>query len=81
MSKRLRNEVFERIDKQLAFEGAIVQAYKSEKFLTKQIADTYGITPRSVQRIAKKWGQIRSQAEGNRVAAPLSVRHRVRRLT
>lgn len=78
MSRRLRNDVFERLQDQLDFERAIVQAYRSGKFLTKQIAETYGVTPRTVQRIAKKWHCVRSHTDGNRVAAPLSPKHRVR---
>lgn len=79
MSVRRDNTPFLRIQKQLDFEKAIVQAYKSGSFLTKQIASTYGISPRSVQRIVKKWGAARTQAEGNQVAGPLGPRHRIRK--
>lgn len=55
-------------------------AYASCHYTTQQIAASFGITRRQVQRIVKQGGVGRSQAEGNRVAAPLKPRHRVRRV-
>lgn len=49
----------------------IVALYTSGNYTTQQIADNYHITPKSVQRVVKLAGVIRTQAEANRVAAPL----------
>lgn len=49
----------------------IVQLYKTGKYTTESIAKNYAVSVRQVQRLAKKAGVIRSQAEANRVAAPL----------
>ena len=49
----------------------IIKMYEIGKTTTWDIAERFGITPRQVQRIAKDAGVIRSQAAGNRVAAPL----------
>ena len=78
MTKRLNNAQFERINKQLDFEQAIANAYKSGNFTTEQIGKTYGITPRSVQRIANKWGVIRTTAESNKLMAKFKAYHRMR---
>ena len=56
---------------------AIVKMYQSGKWTTEYIASVYSMTPRSVQRIATKYGVIRSQADANRVAAPLKQYHHV----
>lgn len=49
----------------------VVQLYKSGSYTTEQIAKNYNLSPRQVQRIATKYGVIRTQAEANRVVAPL----------
>lgn len=58
---------------------AICELYASRRFTTKHIAAKHGLTARQVQRIVKRYGLARTQAEGNRVAAPLKPRHRIRR--
>jgi 5-methylcytosine-specific restriction endonuclease McrA len=55
----------------------VSQMYKTAQFTTEQIAKNYGISVREVQRIAHKYGVIRTQAEANRVAAPLKKYHTV----
>lgn len=77
MSNRKNPEVFERFERRLDWEASICQLYMSRKFTTEHIAKTYGISSRSVQRIVKRSGVIRSQADANRVAAPLKHYHRV----
>lgn len=49
----------------------VVGLYKSGKYTTEQIANNYALSVRQVQRIAKKAGVIRTQAEANKIAAPL----------
>lgn len=49
----------------------IARIYKSGKVTTENIAKQFLLTPRQVQRICKNAGVIRSQAEANRIAAPL----------
>ena len=51
--------------------GGISRLYASGKFTTEQIAKQYSISTRQVQRIAKKTGVVRTQAEANRTIAPL----------
>lgn len=55
----------------------VAALYKSGKHTTEQIAKNYSISPRQVQRIATKYKIIRSQAEANRVAAPLKNYHTI----
>lgn len=55
----------------------VLALYKSAQYTTEQIAKNYSITTREVQRIAKKYGIIRTLAEANRVAAPLKHYHSV----
>lgn len=50
---------------------AIKQLYISGKYTTEYIAKTYGITSRQVQRIALNGGYVRTQAEANKLIAPL----------
>jgi len=57
--------------------AGIVALYRSGKYTTEQIAANYHVTPRQVQRIATHYGIIRSQADANRVAAPLKHYHTV----
>jgi 5-methylcytosine-specific restriction endonuclease McrA len=51
--------------------AGVLALYKTGKYTTERIAKNYDISVRQVQRIAGKAGVIRSQAEANRVAAPL----------
>lgn len=57
----------------------VAQLYKSGKFTTERIAKNYGISPRQVQRICSAAGVIRTQAEANRLIAPLKdySKHRI----
>jgi len=57
--------------------SGVVAMYKSGKFTTEFIAKTYNLSPRAIQRIAHKYGVIRTQAEANRIAAPLKNYHHV----
>jgi DNA-binding transcriptional regulator LsrR (DeoR family) len=66
MDKKQRNRV-------------ICQLYQSGKYTTAQLARSYGLTSRTVQRIAKAAGVVRTIGESNRVAAKLKPKHRVRR--
>ena len=77
MTKRTDNTTFDKVQNKLDFERAVSQLYASRHFTTEHVAKTYGITPRSVQRIAKKWGVIRTRAESNKLVAPLKHYHRV----
>lgn len=56
----------------------ICRAYASGRFTTEQIAKHFGLTRKQVQRIVREGGVGRTRAEGNRVAAPLKRKHRVR---
>lgn len=56
---------------------AIANLYKTAQYTTEQIAKNYNISTRQVQRIAKKLGVVRTQAEANRVIAPLKNYHRI----
>lgn len=58
-------------------EAGIVAMYRSGKYKTETIARNYNLTERSVQRIATKYGVIRTQAEANRLIAPLKHYHHV----
>ena len=49
--------------------AGVVALYKSGNFTTEQVAKNYGISVRQVQRIAKKYGVIRSLAESNKLMA------------
>lgn len=55
----------------------VLALYKSGKYTTEKIAENYGLTVRQVQRIAKNNGIIRTQAEANRIAAPLKNYHTI----
>lgn len=56
---------------------SIVQMYKTGDFTTEYIAKTYQTSPRNVQRIAKKLGVIRTQAEANKLMAKHKHYHHV----
>lgn len=60
-----------------ALHDAVAKLYASGSFTTEQLAKQYNISVRQVQRIAKKKGVIRTQAEANRVAAPLKRYHTI----
>lgn len=77
MVKRKNEVAFSRIQSQLDFERAIVQLYRSGNFTTEHIAKNYGITVRSVQRIAKKWKVSRTIAEANKLMARHKHYHRI----
>ena len=49
----------------------------SGKYTTQQLARKFGITPRSIQRTAKKYGVIRTLAESNKDVAPLKNYYRM----
>jgi hypothetical protein len=49
----------------------IALKYKSGLYTTEFLANEYSLSTKQIQRIAKKQGVIRTQAEANRVAAPL----------
>ncbi|MGJ5804331.1 hypothetical protein ACSCB1_35275 [Streptomyces europaeiscabiei] len=59
----------------------ICQLYASGKFTTEQIARSFHLNPRQVQRIVKQGGVGRTLPEANRVMAPLKSKHRVRKTT
>ncbi len=65
--KRITQQQRNVLDRQVG----IVALYKSGKYTTEQIAKNYSISPRQVQRIATKYGIIRTQAEANKLIAPL----------
>lgn len=50
---------------------SIANLYATGKYTTEQIAIWHKMTVRNVQRIAKAHGVIRSQAEANKLMAPL----------
>lgn len=56
---------------------AIAKLYASGTFTTEKLARQYGVTTKTIQRIAKKHGVIRSQAEANRIIAPLKHYHTI----
>lgn len=56
---------------------SVIQMYKSGRFTTEYIAKLYELSTRQVQRLCKEAGVIRTQAEANRVAAPLKNYHHV----
>lgn len=49
----------------------IANLYKSGQYTTEQIAKRFEIAPRTVQRIAKRTGVLRSLSESNKLVAPL----------
>lgn len=49
----------------------VVALYTSGKFTTENIAKNYDLSNRQVQRIARNYGVIRTQAESNKLIAPL----------
>lgn len=57
--------------------SGIVQLYKTGSYTTERIAEIYNVSIRQVQRIAKKYGVIRTLAEANRIAAPLKNYHTI----
>ena len=56
----------------------IAEAYASSDFTTIHIANTFGVSRRRVQQIAKDYGVARTKAEANRIATPLKSRRRLR---
>ena len=50
---------------------SIIQLYKSGSYTTEYIAKLHSISTKQVQRIAKKAGVIRTQAEANKISVPL----------
>jgi hypothetical protein len=50
---------------------AIARLYETGKYTTAHLAQLYGVTPRQIQRIATKFGVVRTAAESNKVIAPL----------
>jgi len=56
----------------------IAEAYASGDFMTIHIANTFGLSRRRVQQIARDHDVVRTQAEANRVATPLKSRRRLR---
>jgi len=46
----------------------IVQHYLSEAITTKDLAKVYDVTPRTIQRIAKKFGINRNSAQSQKIA-------------
>lgn len=55
----------------------IVALYKTGQYTTEQIAINYNVTVRQVQRIASKYGVIRTIAESNKLMAPLKHYHTI----
>ena len=51
--------------------NGIVGLYVSATITTESIATQYNVTPRTIQRIVKRHGVVRTIAEANRVASPL----------
>lgn len=56
----------------------IIKAYASRQYTTQHIARAFAITTRRVQQLAAKAGIVRTRAEGNRAAAPLKNKRRIR---
>lgn len=56
---------------------AIAKLYASGDFTVEYLAKTYNVSVRQIQRVAKAQGVIRTQAEANRVAAPLKHYHTI----
>lgn len=56
----------------------ICRMYACGKFTTEFIARKHTMSRRQVQLIAKAGGVVRTQADANRVAAPLKNQHRSR---
>lgn len=59
-------------------DSRLCEMYTSGRYTTEQIAKHFGVTTRAVQRCARKYGVIRTQAESNRLMAPLKAYHRMR---
>lgn len=72
---KLNNEEYQLTTKER--NHAIKQLYTSGNHTTEYIAKLYSVSPRAIQRIAKKGGFIRTQAESNRLVAPLKKYHTV----
>ena len=51
--------------------GEIVELYKSATMKTEDIAKQFGVHPRAIQRLVKKYGVIRTNAEANKAMAKL----------
>lgn len=47
----------------------IIEMYKSGNYLTEQIAKEFNVNRRTIQRIVKKHGEIRTQSESNKLMA------------
>lgn len=60
-------------------DSEILRLYRSREFTTTHIARTFGLSRQHVLLIVKRHDASRSQAEGNRVAAPLKSNRRIRR--
>lgn len=50
---------------------AIAKLYATGSYTTEHLASVYKVSARTIQRIATKHGVIRTQAEANKVSAPL----------
>jgi len=69
--------------------AGVVQLYKSGNYTTEQIASNYSISTKQVQRIAKTYGVIRTQALANQMMAkhkhyktiPIEMRVKRKQLT
>ena len=61
----------------LDLHAGVVALYKSAQYTTEQIAKNYSLSTRQVQRIAAKYGVIRTLAESNKLVAPLKNYHTV----
>lgn len=55
----------------------ICELYLSGKYTTQKIAANFHVSPRGIQRVVKHYGVGRTQAEANRVAAPLKNYYRM----
>ena len=49
----------------------IARLYASGEYTTTHLAEIYGVTPKTIQRIARKYGVIRTLTEANKLMAPL----------
>ncbi len=56
---------------------AVAKLYATGRYTTEQLAKQYNVSTRQVQRIAKNKGVIRTQAEANKIAAPLKRYHTI----
>lgn len=56
---------------------AIAKLYSSGLYTTEYLAKTYNVTTRTIQRIARKHGVIRTLAHSNKLIAPLKNYHTI----